>query len=297
MPTFNAGSVWLNWIDALEKTGMAKNNVYIVDSGSTDGTVKQSINAGFNIKQISKKIFNHGATRQSAVDEVLNFDIFIFLTQDAVLADSFALDEIIKPFSNDASVGVAYGRQLPRPSAGLIESHARYFNYSEISEIRTLKDKSSLGIKVAFTSNSFAAYRKTALLDVGGFPSNTIVSEDMFVAAKMLEKNWKIAYCANAQVYHSHGYVMFQEFQRYFDIGVFNARESWLRQQFGGAESEGYRFVISEFKFLLKHDFRLIPLACLRTVFKILGYKLGLVEHRLSVPIKRFLSMQKTYWK
>lgn len=297
VPTLNAGEYWDKWIDSVTCQSLKPLYVQVIDSCSSDETVNKSIKAGFNVKTISRREFNHGATRQSAVDELKQFDILIFLTQDAILKNLSSLEEIIKPFSNDDRIGVTYGRQLPRSGAGLIESHARYFNYSDVSEVRSFKDSASLGIKAAFTSNSFAAYRKTALLEVGGFPFNTIVSEDMFVAAKMLEKNWKIAYCADAQVYHSHCYTVFQEFQRYFDIGVFNARERWLRQEFGEAESEGYRFVLSEFKFLLKNNSLLIPLALLRTIFKFLGYKLGLSECRIPVPVKRALSMQKTYWK
>jgi len=297
VPTLNAGELWDKWIDAILCQSLESVYVQVIDSCSLDETVNKSIIAGFNIKQIPVKEFNHGATRQLAADELMNYDILIFLTQDAILADSVALENVIKPFLKDEKIGIAYGRQLPRPGAGFIESHARYFNYSEISEVRTISDKRSMGIKAVFTSNSFAAYRKSALLDVGGFPSNTIVSEDMYVAANMLENNWKVAYCADAQVYHSHNYSMFQELQRYFDIGVFNARESWIRQQFGNAESEGYRFILSEFKFLLKRNFLLIPYAILRTIFKFIGYKLGVNEHLIPVSVKRALSMQKAYWK
>ena len=84
-------------------------------------------------------------------------------------------------------------------------------------------------MKTAFNSNSFAAYRRKALKDVGGFPINTILSEDMYVTAKMLLKNWSVAYCADAKVYHSHNYTIWQEFKRYFDIGVFHAKEAWIR--------------------------------------------------------------------
>lgn len=223
-------------------------------------------------------------------------DIVIFLTQDAVLADSLAVKNIIKAF-DDSQVGVAYGRQLPRPAAGIIESHARLFNYSDESSLRSLQDKHRLGIKAAFTSNSFAAYRVSALMDVGGFPSNTIVSEDMYVAAKMLINGWKVAYCSDAKVFHSHDYNLTQEFQRYFDIGVFNAKEPWIRDEFGNAESEGGKFVKSEMKVLLSSNPLMIPEALFRTFLKLLGYKLGLKESLIPKAIKCFLSAQKGYWK
>ncbi len=37
-----------------------------------------------------------------------------------------------------------------------------------------------------------------------------------------------------------------QEMKRYFDMGVFHASEPWIRQELGGAEGEGLKFVVSE---------------------------------------------------
>lgn len=76
----------------------------------------------------------------------------------------------------------------------------------------------------------------------------------MYVAAKMLKCGWKVAYCANATVYHSHNYSLLDEFRRYFDIGVFNAREPWVLAEFGVAESEGVKFIRSEFLFLFRKN-------------------------------------------
>jgi rhamnosyltransferase len=239
--------------------------------------------------------FNHGATRQLAVNILSDSDILIYLTQDAILTDFNALRNLTDRFK-DESVGVAYGRQLPNKNAGYIGSHAREFNYVIKSELRSLSDASRLGIKTAFISNSFAAYRRTALMNVGGFPANTILSEDMYVAAKMLLAGWKISYCAEAQVWHSHDYSFVQEFNRYFDIGVFHARECWIREKFGGAEGEGEKFVISELRYLLKHAPILIPSAILRTLLKYAGYQLGLREKKLPIAIKKCLSMHKRFW-
>ena len=135
-------------------------------------------------------------------------------------------------------------------------------------------------------------------MNIGGFPSDTILSEYTYVAAKMLLSGWKIAYCAEAEVYHSHNYSFFQEFKRYFDIGVFQSRESWIQEKFGKAEGEGFRYVISEWKYLWNHHHKSsIPLAFLRTVAKYLGYRFGLVEDMLPISLKRMISMHHRYWK
>ncbi|MHB8117027.1 MAG: glycosyltransferase [Acidithiobacillus ferrivorans] len=144
------------------------------------------------------------------VAERLNdFDMLVYMMQDGIQASPDGLENLVSAFS-DPEVGVAYGRQLPRDGASPVEAHTRLFNYLEQSNKRTLADKSKLGIKAAFTSNSFAAYRTKAVFDVGGFPSKLILGEDMVVAARMLLAGWSVAYVADAQVYHSHGYTVLQ---------------------------------------------------------------------------------------
>jgi len=50
------------------------------------------------------------------------------------------------------------------------------------------------GIKTAFLSNSFSAYRKKALQEIGWFKDNLILGEDTYAGAKLLLKGYKIAY-------------------------------------------------------------------------------------------------------
>jgi rhamnosyltransferase len=68
---------------------------------------------------------------------------------------------------------------------------------------------------------------------VAGFPEKLILGEDMVVAARMLQAGWSVAYVSDAQVYHSHGYTIAQEFKRYFDIGVMHQDQAWILQEFG----------------------------------------------------------------
>jgi rhamnosyltransferase len=77
---------------------------------------------------------------------------------------------------------------------------------------------------------------------------------------------------------------------------VFHAREPWLRKEFGGAEKEGFKFVISEFKYLAKHAFWKIPEGLLRTALRYMGFRLGLLEKYLPLSIKKRLCMNKGYY-
>jgi rhamnosyltransferase len=133
-------------------------------------------------------------------------------------------------------------------------------------------------------------------MHVGGFPSNAIFGEDTITAANLLLAGYKVAYVAEACVYHSHAYKLRQECRRYFDIGVLYHHERWLLDAFGGATGEGKRFVISELRYLLRHAAWTIPSALVRTGLKYLGYWLGRMEDQLSVRSKRRMSMRDRFW-
>lgn len=296
IPSRNAGSAWEAVLNSLEIQSCQPYMSCLVDSESTDATAPLARTHGFSIERIDPTQFNHGGTRQLAVELLPDAEIIVFMTQDAILADEFAIENLLRAF-DDPLVGVAYGRQLPHRGAKPLGAHARLFNYPDKSYVESLADRERMGIKAAFSSNSFAAYRREALQAVGGFPRDIILGEDTFVAAKMLLAGWKVAYQADARVYHSHDYSLRQEFRRYFDIGVFHAREHWLLDAFGKPEGEGGRFVRSEFAYLFKHAPWLIPSAFLRTGLKYLGYRLGRAERWLPLRIKRGLSMHRGFWR
>jgi len=133
-------------------------------------------------------------------------------------------------------------------------------------------------------------------MQVGGFPTGTIFAEDQIVAARMLLQGMTLAYVAGAQVRHSHNYTILDEFRRYFDIGVFHSRESWMLKQFGYAGGEGARFVRSELSYLQREAPAQIPSALLRTVLKLVAYRLGALERALPVNVKKRLSMHPRFW-
>ena len=296
VPTLNAGSEWADWLNAFDSQTCKPDKLLVLDSSSTDKTKELAEDLGFAVEVIVRDEFNHGGTRQYGLSFLGSVDVVVFLTQDAIVSDIDSLCQILEPF-NDSRVAAVCGRQLPRKQANPIEAHARLYNYSSKEFIRSINDVEKFGLKTAFISNSFAAYRISVLQEVGGFPDNVIFGEDMYVATKMLKAGYKIAYAADACVYHSHDYSLWQEMKRYFDMGVFHAREPWIRQALGGAEGEGVKFVVSELKYLLKHAFWRVPEGGVRTVFRYMGFRLGLAEKNLPVWVKRRLAMNKGFFK
>ncbi|MDD2285774.1 MAG: glycosyltransferase family 2 protein [Paludibacter sp.] len=294
IPTYNSASFLTDLLTHVYSQSISPIDIIIIDSESTDGTADIALNAGCHVHRIKKQDFNHGGTRNLGVS-MAQGDIIVFMTQDALLADDHALQALVAPF-NDPQVGAVCGRQLPHSNANPLASHARFFNYPATSCIKTKADIPRLGIKVPFISNSFAAYRKSALQKIGGFPEHVILSEDMCAAARMILASYSIAYAGDATVFHSHNYTPMQEFHRYFDIGAFHSQESWIQETFGGAGGEGLRYVRSELKYAYKHGWYWVFRSLLTCMLKLVGYKLGKWESFLPIFLKRKLSMNKTFW-
>jgi rhamnosyltransferase len=295
IPTLNAGSQWKELLTSVDIQKASINRKIILDSGSSDDTVLLAKEHGYEVLHIEKKDFDHGYARQILADAAADCDILIYLTQDCKLNDDQSIGNLLTAFA-DPKVGIAYGRQLPRKQATLLEAHARLFNYPAVSKVKELNDKANMGIKTASCSNSFAAYRKEALMSIGGFPLNSIFGEDVIVGGQLLIKGWKIAYVANAEGVHSHDYTITEEFKRYFDIGVFHKTNEWLLDEFGSASGEGLKYVKSELGIVFKKNILLLPKMVGSVFAKWLGYKLGLNYAKLSFNQRKSLSMHKSYW-
>lgn len=295
IPTYNAGPDFEHFLASV-LCQTFQPDLLLMDSESSDATASLARQAGFTVHGILRSEFSHGATRQKGVDLSSDAEILIFMTQDAILASPDSIRNLLRCF-DDPTVGAVCGRQLPHQNATPIAAHARLFNYPGTSSVRSSSDIAHYGIKTAFISNSFAAYRRSALSAVGGFPADVIFGEDTVAVTKMLKNGWKTAYCAEAACFHSHNYTVLQDLHRYFDVGVFHCREPWFLESLGKAEGEGKRFVLSELSYIARRAPWLIPSALLRTTLKLLGYRLGQKESSLPLWLKRRLSMNTGYWK
>lgn len=296
IPTRNAAPHLDRLLPALAAQSLQPDEVFVVDSASTDDTVARFRAYGARVEVIDPKQFNHGGTRRWASQQV-SAQALIYLTQDAIPADDQSFARLVANLYSETDIGVAYGRQLPQPEASLLGAQSRHFNYPAQGRTKRLHDAAELGIKTCFSSDSFSVYRRDALEAVGGFPQDVIGSEDAYVAAKMLLAGYAVRYAADAQVQHSHDYRLLEEFRRYFDIGVFYGRERWIHQAFGSAGGEGLRYVKAELQALLAAGaYWRVPEVFARTALKLLGYRLGRHEAHLSNPIKRHLSMYSNYW-
>lgn len=296
IPTYNA-AVFLPLLLKRLRDQTIPYELIIIDSESKDGTRDLIDLDDIILVPIDKAAFNHGTSRNLGL-QLASFDVVVFMTQDALPASSQTLEKLVAMLNSQDNIAMAYGRQLPYPETGVFGRIARLTNYPDYSMLKTKALIPEMGIKTCSCSNSFAAYRKTDLLAIGGFPSDTILGEDVSVAARFILQDKIVAYCAESEVFHSHDYTIIEEFKRYFDIGVFHQEQRVVLSQFSKAESEGFKYVIKECGYLARNGhIMLIPQQLVRTVVKYIGYKMGRAESRLPIALKRRLSMHPSFWQ
>ncbi|OYD25676.1 glycosyltransferase family 2 protein [Oceanimonas baumannii] len=299
MPLYNAAAYLPALLPVLKEWVMraGERELLFVDSCSGDGTVQLLAEFGLGrVLTVDSSQFDHGGTRAWAAQQV-KAEVLVFMTQDALPISAEAIEQLTAVFAKPA-VAAAYGRQLPYAGCHVFGHHLRLFNYGEQSYLRSAEDTGRYGIKTAFLSNSFAAYRRSALAEIGWFKDGLILGEDSYAGGKLLLAGHKLAYVAEARVYHSHSYTVWQEFKRYFDIGVFHAMEPWLLERFGSPEGEGYRYIVSEFNFLCgQKAFHLLPVFLVRNAMKWLGYRLGRRYRALPSCWVNKLSMHRRWWQ
>ncbi len=283
IPTFNGGARIGKLLGALRKQTVPL-EIIVIDSTSTDNTVEIVRSSGVRLLTVRKKDFNHGGTRNVAA-KAAGGDVLVFLTQDALPGDERAVEKLVHPLESP-HVAACYGRHVPQDDAKPTEKFARYHNYPEWPLVKGPENVAEQGLKTFFFSNVFSAVKRREFLEVGCFPEDLIMFEDMILSAKLIGEGYHIVYSPEAKVLHSHNYSLRRQFRRYMEAGISFGNYPWLREA-ARADKEGFTFLKEELKFLAREgEIHWVGYAVLDAAFKYAGYNLGLHLSRLP----RFLS-------
>ncbi len=296
IPTLN-GAKWLERVfSMLRVQTLCPAEILVLDSGSTDETCDIVKKYQIDLRKISSSEFDHGGTRTLGA-RLTTSEILVYMTQDAVPVTEDALERLVAPLAENIMIAATYGRQLAVEDATVFSKHLRLFNYPDTSEIRCLKDRERLGFKTIFISNSFAAYQRDILAAHDYFPGRLLFGEDTLTVAMFLESGYCVEYVSEAKVHHSHNYTMWQEFKRYFDIGVFHVEQQDRLMKFGGPGGRGKEYVLSELRMLTRHKkIWLVPESFLRNSCKFIGYALGKHYNLFPRTIAASMSMNRRWW-
>lgn len=245
--------------------------IIIVNTDASQWQAELPENAPVELHHIAADAFNHGGTRNGAV-QYSDAAYFVCMTQDAVPADDHLLENLLRPL--DEYVKLSYARQLPAEDADAVERVTREFNYPADSFVKDAQDTERLGIKTYFCSNVCAAYERETFDRLGGF-TETDFNEDMIYASKVIKSGFAIAYCADAQVLHSHNLSGWQQLQRNRILARSQKNHPEVFEKLK-SESEGIRLVKTSAGKLLKEGrWYCIPRLIWVSGCKFIGYRIG----------------------
>lgn len=225
-PLYNAEKYILD----LNKKILNQKNVDIKEvlyiyTESKDNTEQFLKDNKIKYEKIKPKDFSHSLTREKAAFKAKG-DILVFITQDIVPKDENWLHELVNPIIN-GEVDACYSRQITKYNN--IEKYTRESNYPNVSKIVSKKDIDKLGLKTFFFSDASSAVKKDTFIKLNGYDNKKLpISEDMYIAYKLIMNDYKIKYCAESEVYHSHNFKLREIYDRYKLTGQFFKENSYL---------------------------------------------------------------------
>lgn len=211
------------------------NKIRYVLTESKDDTEEYLKKYNIEYKKIKKNEFSHSLVREKEAMES-DSDIVAFVTQDVVIDDELWLYNLTKDIGKDDIVAT-YSRQVTKYNN--IEKYTREANYPAISKVVSKNDIPELGLKTFFFSDASSAIDTKIFKKLNGYDGKNLpISEDMYIAYKIITNGYKIKYCAESVVHHSHNFTLKEVYDRYKLTGKFFKENNYL-DNYGTNKSGG----------------------------------------------------------
>jgi len=166
--------------------------IILVDSGSTDGTLDIAVSGGARVTRIDKADFTFGRSLNMGC-AAAEGEILVFISGHCIPCHEGWLEQLIKPI-RDGMAAYTYGKQIGNGD-------------SKFSECQLLKkyfpDVSRIPQEDFFVNNANSALARSAWVD-HPFDESLTGLEDMELGKRLVHAGQKIAYIAEACVYHLH---------------------------------------------------------------------------------------------
>lgn len=277
VPLYNAECFVENLVLSIKRQKNVKlNKILFGITESTDNTLNivKKYQEDISYFVIKKKEFSHSITREKGMS-LCNSSFVIMLTQDVLLEDEFAFFNLTKSLLDDKNIAFCFGRQISKYKN--IERYIREKNYPKSSYVVSKNDIERMQLRAFFSSDAFAVYNRDVFLELNGYDHKKLpLSEDMYYSRKCLMNGYKVKYCAEAVVYHSHKFKLKELYSRYYLTGKF-FKENPEFQNYKSTET-GLKLAFYVFKEIIKHFdvcsfFRFFPDMAVRYIGKKKGEK------------------------
>lgn len=295
IPVYKPGEEFSLLLKRLMKQTVVPDRIFVLQTlGDESDNIIQSKDERIEIITVPQSEFDHGGTRALGMTQS-DAEFVLMMTQDAVPVDNKLIENLLSCMDEEL-VGIAYARQLAGKNSGRVERMTRLYNYPPESRVKGEDDREQLGIKTYFCSDVCALYRKYYYEQAGGFVQPTIFNEDMIMAYEMMQEGYRVAYCAEAQVIHSHDYTCRQQFARNFDLGVSHKQYSEIFASIS-SEKEGAGYAKKTLMTLIAHGHLWEAFYfCLQCGCRLIGYRLGLIYDKLPKSILLKCTGSPWYW-
>ena len=192
--TLNESQYLENLLESIinQKVKDTQLEVIVVDSGSTDATLEIAKRYSCKILHITRQEFSFGRSLNLGC-ETTQGDIIVMISGHCVPINEKWLEQLCLPLS-DNSANYTYGRQLGGQSSFYSEKRIFSKYYPEISKIPQ-EDLYCNNANSAILKETWEKYR---------FDEKLTGLEDMELAKRLVSDGGKVAYIAEACVYHYH---------------------------------------------------------------------------------------------
>jgi len=225
-PLYNAGKYIENLHNSFEmQENVELKNIRYIVTNTNDNIEKSLKNKKCIYKKIEKENFSHSLTREQEAFKS-DADIIVFVTQDVIIKDRMWLYHLVKDIES-GKCEATFSKQLCLNNS--VEKYTREKNYPENSYIVSKNDIDRLGLRTFFFSDAAGAIKRNVFVELKGYDGKDLpISEDMYFAYKLIMNGYKIKYCAESEVIHSHKFTWKQLYKRYYDTGKFFKQNSYL---------------------------------------------------------------------
>jgi glycosyltransferase involved in cell wall biosynthesis len=175
----------------------------LVDSGSSDDTVKIAHDSGFDIVHLEARDFSFGRALNLGLAKCRH-DVVVILSAHVYPVGPDFLARLVEPLS-DPRFAISYGRQVGDHRTKFSEKRIMKGWFPETS----IWDQSH-----AFSNNANAAIKRSVWEK---YPYDESLSglEDLDFARRAQQAGWKVSYAADAEVVHVHEETWKKVSQRY----------------------------------------------------------------------------------
>ena len=247
-PLYNAEEYILNLHNSIKKQKHVNiNSINYVLTECKDNTEELLIENAIDFIKIKKGEFSHSRTREM-VAKTCDADIVVFITQDIIIKSEDWLYNLTKCIAKN-ECEASYSKQISKSKG--IEKYTREINYPEKSFIKTKKDLNTMGLKTYFFSDASSAVKNSLLKELNYYDNKKLsISEDMYLAYKIIEQGYRIKYVADSVIIHSHDFKFKELYKRYYDTGIFFKENSYIDKY--GTNSAGGSLAIYVLKRIIQ---------------------------------------------